>query len=768
MSARVRLSLLVLSAFTLRCACAVASEFYVAPDGRDTNAGTQNAPFATLARARDTVRTLKRAGPLPDGGITVWIKGGVYRFDTTLELKQEDSGTAGAPIAYRACVGENVVFDGSGPIDVTSLQPVEEVTTRTRLCPAARGHALQAVIADESVVGALAASGTRLSIDGRMMQLARFPNVGYCHINEILDKGAVYAHGRTMGDAPKYSMSAPVGGVFTIVETPSGDWEAEFKRVQKAEITGYLSYDWYRENHRIAAIRNGTLQLLEYSRYGLLGGEKIPRRLVVQSLLCELDQPGEWYFDQAERTLFLWPFEPIRANTNLGYWSGPSFAILSGTSHITIRDITVQCTALGEGLVVVNGGKHNLVAGCTLRNSTRTGVVLNGGTNNGLVACDLYDLGGHLILAGGDLKTLTPAGNYVRNNHFTQVESRDLYGSVRIRGVGNLFQNNLVHNFVGQPITLGGNDHRVERNETFNVGVEEGDGGAIYSGAQMWSYGNLYRHNFLHHLMCVPQAHPRGGIYPDDLDGGDTIVENLFYKAAHRAVLLNGGAAHVVKHNVFIDGHIGVYSTEAWAQGLIEAQPKYDSGELKRGDKNDHLWRTEQVVGKDGWNRPPWSKKHPLFKQVMNQPVRRYYPIECTVSHNLFCGNHQNTAFRRGWGDKRLLNMEDIDYIETGENRNLPPTVFVDPACMDFRFKKGLRPHGFPKIPFDRIGLYVDEYRAHVPEKAAYRCALKAKWGQRKSYDEQATYDPKTVNELIYLNTGKLLVPRPTRHGIGS
>jgi len=95
--------------------------------------------------------------------------------------------------------------------------------------------------------------------------------------------------------------------------------------------------------------------------------------------------------------------------------------------------------------------------------------------------------------------------------------------------------------------------------------------------------------------MWVPQAHPRGGIYPDDLDGGDTIVENLFYKPAHRAVLLNGGAAHVVKHNVFIDGHIGVYSTEAWAQGLFEAQPKYDSDELKRGDKNDHLWRSARI-----------------------------------------------------------------------------------------------------------------------------------------------------------------------------
>jgi hypothetical protein len=380
-----------------------------------------------------------------------------------------------------------------------------------------------------------------------------------------------------------------------------------------------------------------------------------------------------------------------------------------------------------------------------------------------MVGCDLYDLGGHLTLAGGDLKTLTPAGNYARNNHFTQVESRDLYGRVRIRGVGNLYQNNLLHNFVGQPITVGGNDHVFERNEIFNVGIEEGDGGAVYSGAQMWSYGNVFRHNLLHHLMCVPQAHPRGGIYPDDLDAGDTIVENVFYKAAHRAVLLNGGAANVVKHNIFINGHIGVYNTEAWAKGLIEAAPKYDSGELKRGDKMDHIWRTEQVVGREGWNIAPWSTRYPLFKKVMNQPVRRYYPIENTVSHNLFCGNHQNTAFRRGWHDKKLASIEDVDYIEAVDNRNTPLDVFVDPTCLDFRFKEGERPAGFPEIPFDQIGLCVDQYRARVPDKAAYRQQLAGEWRDRKSYDDAARYDPATVTELIYFNTGRLVFSCPPK-----
>jgi hypothetical protein len=108
-----------------------------------------------------------------------------------------------------------------GPIDATSRRKVDDGSTLARLCLAARGNVLKAVVADEFMAKALASSGTRLSIDGRMMQLAQFPNAGYCHIGNILDKGAVYAHDRTMSDVPKYSMNAPAGAVFTIVEPPS-------------------------------------------------------------------------------------------------------------------------------------------------------------------------------------------------------------------------------------------------------------------------------------------------------------------------------------------------------------------------------------------------------------------------------------------------------------------------------------------------------------------------------------------------------------------
>jgi tetratricopeptide (TPR) repeat protein len=55
---------------------APAVEFYVAPDGDDTNPGTWQRPFATLQRARDAIRALKGQGGLPAGGSPPLAKGG--------------------------------------------------------------------------------------------------------------------------------------------------------------------------------------------------------------------------------------------------------------------------------------------------------------------------------------------------------------------------------------------------------------------------------------------------------------------------------------------------------------------------------------------------------------------------------------------------------------------------------------------------------------------------------------------------------------------
>jgi parallel beta-helix repeat protein len=84
---------------------------HVANTGHDANPGTAEQPFLTLTRARSAIRALPRTQP-----ITVWIHGGTYYLDRPFRLEEQDSGTAEAPIAYRAVAGDTVVISGGQPI----------------------------------------------------------------------------------------------------------------------------------------------------------------------------------------------------------------------------------------------------------------------------------------------------------------------------------------------------------------------------------------------------------------------------------------------------------------------------------------------------------------------------------------------------------------------------------------------------------------------------------------------------------------------------
>ena len=97
---------------------------YVSPAGDDGNPGTLEQPYLTLERARDEIRTMKRTAPLPDGGVTVFLRGGRYFREETFVLRPEDSGENSAPIVYAAYPGEKPVVMGARI--VTNWSPLDK------------------------------------------------------------------------------------------------------------------------------------------------------------------------------------------------------------------------------------------------------------------------------------------------------------------------------------------------------------------------------------------------------------------------------------------------------------------------------------------------------------------------------------------------------------------------------------------------------------------------------------------------------------------
>ena len=196
--------------------------------------------------------------------------------------------------------------------------------------------------------------------------------------------------------------------------------------------------------------------------------------------------------------------------------------------------------------IVIRGGEHCLVAGCTLRRLGEDGVVIQGGSDHGVFGCDLYCLGrGGTRVEGGDRKTLTPGRHFVENCHiydFSRVH-RSYAPAVHLEGCGNRIAHNLFHDSPHQAMRIEGNDHLVEFNEVSNVVYESDDQGGVDMFYDPGYRGNVFRYNFWHHIgsgLACGQA----GIRLDDIICGVLIYGNVFYRCSHGGfggVQMHGG-----------------------------------------------------------------------------------------------------------------------------------------------------------------------------------------------------------------------------------
>lgn len=537
------LSLLVIVA----CAAAYADEFFVSPTGRDSNPGTRSRPFATFERARDEVRKLKDRSPQTP--VTVWIAAGDYVRTNTLELAAVDSGTAQAPVIWRAEKPRRARLLGGRKL--SGFEPVNDPGVLRRLAESARGHVLQLSLHQLGIAdfGEMKSRGfgrpttpahCELFVGGVPMTLARWPN------GEAFEKIAGFPEPNAQNDGHGGKIGKLEDGFFY-----SGDRPRSWKDTTDLWVHGYWSWDWANSYERVAELKLDEHLVKTAPHYGLYGFRK-GQRFYFLNVLEELDQPGEWFLDRKSGVLYLWPpKEGLDAQEVLLSLLAQPLIRFSNVSHVTVRELTLECTR--GNAVELHGGLTNLVAGCLIRNIGDIGVTIQGGSGNGVLSCDIFDTGdGGVTLDGGDRKTLLPGGHYVENSHFTRQGrwSKCYVPAVLMGGVGQRASHNLIHDHPHCAILFSGNDHLVAFNEIHHIALETGDVGAIYTGRDYTYRGNRVTANFIHHTGGVGMGSM--GVYMDDCVSGTEISSNIFYKV-QRAAFLGGGRDHRVVNNVFVD-----------------------------------------------------------------------------------------------------------------------------------------------------------------------------------------------------------------------
>lgn len=573
-------ALVTLSCLAAATAAAAPVSFFVAPGGDDTGSGVAPQPFASLQRARDAIRALKQAGPLPEGGVTVFVAPGVYEVGETLVLQRQDSGSGNAPVIYQGAGGQASVLVGGRTI--TGWEPHE-------------GEILKADLAAQGLGGIYF---RQLLCNGKRMQLARYPN--YDAENPVTG-GWAYADGEPV---PMYA-DIP-GEVRNRLHYKEAD-RREWAHPEEGEVMVFPRYNWWNNILPIASIdrEQRVITLTSDASYAIRPGD----RYFVQNLREELDAPGEWYLDRNTWTLYLWP--PADADPATMTVRAPVVRTIlelqQGAANITFQGFVVECC---EGTAIsLNGTTDCLIAGCTIRNVGDyygSGVSVSGGQRNGVVGCDIHNVGRDAIsLSGGDRLTLEPADNYADNNyiHHTGVYYKQGVG-VSVDGVGNRVSHNLIHDCPRFGIVWGGNDHVLEFNEIRHCNLETADCGAIYSWQVDWTRrGTQIRYNYLHDIIGFgwengkwTSPHFNWGVYLDDGTCGTHVYGNIVARTILGGVHVHGGRDNVIENNILVDGR--------------DSQVQY-SGYVKGGHPVPMMT--------EAWNRfsgTPAYEKYPGYKEL--------------------------------------------------------------------------------------------------------------------------------------------------------
>jgi hypothetical protein len=722
-------------------------DLYVATNGKDTNPGTKMKPFKSLEKARDKIRLLKAKQKFPNDGFTVWIRGGVYCRAQTFELDEQDSGCESARIIYRAYPNEDVRILGGIEIEDEHVKQAENKRILKRIIDInARSHIKQIDLRSLGInrYGKLrkyghglpvVPSGLEFYINEQKMQLARYPNSGDIKMGKVIDTGSV----------PRYGDYENIrGGIFEYTDERHSKWTD----ADEIWLRGAFKYGYADDFIKIKYIDPKTkrIKLTTPHMYGLGYGAPY-QQYIAMNLLEELDEPGEWYLDRKTGILYFWPTDDVKNSRYAVSILEEPIIALEGASYVTISDVTLEITR-GLG-IYMEQGTQNRIAGCTIRNIGTTGILMGqgarqtfphitgsdyegvsvsrdvgslsshlytnttwdrkAGTEHGIISCDIYNTGsGGIVLGGGSKKTLARGNSFVENCliHDYQLRNRSQWPGIKVTGCGNRVSHCEIYNGDLQAIMATGNEHVYEFNDIHDVVRNSNDASAWYMGRNPSDRGTIVRYNYFHNV-GRPDRKWTMGVYFDDGICDAEVFGNVFYKvASFGSVYSNCGQDIVIRNNIFIDAHGPAMQLKSmWFDWAVKHIKIYFADE---GIYRQRLLQDIDIT------KPPYSTRYPKLVNFMEltDDGKTYvgmYPARNIMENNLvykhgetfrLVGEHAQFEFKNNF-----VTLDDPGFVDV-ENENFQ---LMDDSIVYQKIP------GFEKIPFEKIGLYVDEYRTILP-----------------------------------------------------
>ena len=683
---KVLASVMAFGMFSSVSLCANAAEpgsgaaFYVAVNGSDSADGSFEAPFATIGKAQEAVRELKKSSGLPDGGVSVYIRGGDYNVTKNpIKFTEEDSGTENAPIVYKAYGNEKVSIDGGIKIPGTEFQKVTDKETLERFQSAkAKKNIVYADLNKYMTKEELKRKGKYGSLEYEAFEIGEdnaegaIPGYGvfvedYAYIparwpNRTDDGFDVYT---TIGDvisAGNSDFATDGLPIFKYTDSRVENW----KSYKDASV--FINQGWLAGLTRIEEINKDekTVTLKHKIRSAVDKDEEF----YYFNVLDELDVPGEYYIDTDTGYLYMYPTEALK-NQSVGIgllgeeWDD---AIISfdHASYITLSNLMVELSR-ASGIHLL-GGENIEIVNCDVRNVGYHGIAndiipLNM-CGNGDVTCRGAGYGFYremfpevygeeqkktydenkafnysiintrvkntgadgIKLSGGDRFTLERCNHVIDNCDISNVGTfhRMLSSGIQLKGVGFTVRNSTVHNVPGAAMRFGLNDSIIEYNEFYDCVRESYDMGILYTNnfSACVSEGTEIRYNYFHD---VPKTLPTVGAYVNGLSmGNQTRLQFKFGVYNDSAT-----SSLTVHHNLFADMPVALFpgvTDNRWKDNIfvnvdkpmwINTQNMIEGAYARNGVSLETLSTAEGV--NDFWafkDNEAWLKKYPRVDEV--------------------------------------------------------------------------------------------------------------------------------------------------------
>jgi parallel beta-helix repeat protein len=321
----------------------------------------------------------------------------------------------------------------------------------------------------------------------------------------------------------------------------------------------------------------------EATRTVTVGGKEtaailfIGDRYFVENVPEELDSPGEWYLDRQSGTLYFWPTRPLTAKSEVVAPVLGRVVDFQGdaekgpVSYITLSGLTIRHNDYGpedncvgfsmgyNGTVYMNRAENCRLEDCTFRNIGKHAVLINGGSGNSIVGCEIA------YGAEGGIAMYETARNTVSDCHIHHcgLIYKHIAGVVMEQNATEcVVVHNLIHHMSRYGISFksAGRDNVVEYNDLYTLDTETFDTGGIEVTQQDRNFqsGSTIRHNIVRDVLGFSSdgGHPvflSWGIYLDSFAGGYIVTDNLCVGNNNGGIMLQGGKGNRIENNVFAE-----------------------------------------------------------------------------------------------------------------------------------------------------------------------------------------------------------------------